>query len=153
MKNKRRNELIEKINELYERKSISNIDEVRENFKNKVDKIENKNKIINEYLESIKNFKDIFEEDGYDLDSSNYNENTFLIGYIFLTQFLNESNKNIISLKKSLKEYCISFNKSINIFKELSFEWEKVYQSLKEHKSDSEWINKFFIVEIPEKIE
>ena len=153
MKNKRRNELIEKINELYERKSISNIDEVRENFKNKVDKIENKNKIINEYLESIKNFKDIFEEDGYDLDSSNYNENTFLIGYLFLTQFLNESNKNIISLKKSLKEYCISFNKSINIFKELSFEWEKVYQSLKEHKSDSEWINKFFIVEIPEKIE
>ena len=153
MKNKRRNELIEKINELYERKSISNIDEVRENFKNKVDKIENKNKIIKEYLESIKNFKDIFEEDGYDLDSSNYNENTFLIGYLFLTQFLNESNKNIISLKKSLKEYCISFNKSINIFKELSFEWEKVYQSLKEHKSDSEWINKFFIVEIPEKIE
>ena len=137
---------------IYERKSISNIDEVRENFKNKVDKIENKNKIIKEYLESIKNFKDIFEEDGYDLDSSNYNENTFLIGYLFLTQFLNESNKNIISLKKSLKEYCISFNKSINIFKELSFEWEKVYQSLKEHKSDSEWINKFFIVEIPEKI-
>ena len=46
MKDKRRNELIEKINNLYEGNKINDIDKLREKYKTQVDKIENKGIII-----------------------------------------------------------------------------------------------------------
>ena len=46
MKDKRRNELIEKINNLYEGDKINDIDKLREKYKTQVDKIENKDIII-----------------------------------------------------------------------------------------------------------
>ena len=153
MKDKRRNELIQKINELYSEDSIDDVDSLRMNIKNMVETIENKNKIIDEYLKPMKIYKGIFEKDGYYLDSSYYNENTFMIGYLFLKPFLNKFNQNDEILKKSLKEICITFNKAIDAFKELSEEWENVYKSLKMHKSDSEWINKYFILEVPKDID
>jgi len=153
MKDKRRNELIDKINILYKGDKIFDIDELREELKIKVDKIEDKNIIINEYLKSIIPFKNILENDGYYLDSSKYNETTFLIGYLFSSQYLNKYNQNFINLKNSLKEYCTSFNKAIDGINELSKEWKIVYESLNIHKSDSEWINKFFIVDLPKDID
>ena len=42
MKDKRRNELIEKINNLYEGDKINDIDKLREKYKTQVDKIEKK---------------------------------------------------------------------------------------------------------------
>ena len=153
MKDKRRNELIQKINELYSGDSIDDVDSLRMNIKNMVDTIENKNKIIDEYLKPMKIYKGIFEKDGYYLDSSYYNENTFMIGYLFLKPFLNKFNQSDEILKKSLNEICTAFNKAIDAFKELSEEWENVYKSLKLHKSDSEWINKYFILEVPKDID
>ena len=84
MKDMRRNELIEEINSLY-KGDIDDVDELREKLKSEVDELEDKNKIIKEYLKSISEFENIFENNGYYLNSSNYNENTFLIGYLFLS--------------------------------------------------------------------
>ena len=151
MKDKRRNELIEKINELYKGNKIYNIDEFRESLKIKVDKIIDKNKIIEEYLESIRPFKHIFEKDNYNLDSHNYNDTTFLIGCLILNKYLNKYNKNNDSLKNSLKEFCLSFNNALDGFNKLSKDWKYVYDSLKKHKSDLDWVNKFFVVEFPKK--
>ena len=148
MKDKRRNELIEKINMLYNGDKINNIDVLREKFKNQVDKIENRDIIINEYLKSILEYKNILEKDGYNFVSSNYNETTFLIGYLFLKQFLIKYNQNYTILKNELKEYCSFFNKAIDGFNELSKEWKNDYESLKIHKSDYDWINKFFIIDL-----
>lgn len=153
MKDKRRNELIEKINELNSGSSIDDIDSLRVSVKNMVDTVENKKKIIDEYIKPLKIYKSIFEKDGYYLDSSYYNENTFMIGYLFLKPFLNKFNQNDEILKESLKEICEAFNKVIDAFKELSEEWENVYKSLKMHKSDSEWINKYFMLEVPKDID
>ena len=84
MKDNRRNELIEKINTLYKRDKISDIDELRDKLRSQVDDIKDKGIIIKEYLESIQEFKKIFENDGYYLSASDYNENSFLMGYLFL---------------------------------------------------------------------
>ena len=149
MKDKRRNELIKKINMLYNGDKINNIDVLREKFKNQVDKIENRDIIINEYLKSILEYKNILEKDGYNFVSSNYNETTFLIGYLFLKQFLIKYNQNYTILKNELKEYCSFFNKAIDGFNELSKEWKNVYESLKRHRSDYDWVNKFFIIDLP----
>ena len=149
MKNKRRNEMIDKINILFKGDKIYEIDELREKLQSQVDKIGDKNVIINEYFQSIIQFKNIFEKDDYYLDSSNYDETTLLVGYLFLKSFLTKYNQNYISLKNSLKEYSSSFNKAIDGFYELSKEWKNAYESLKIHKSDSEWINRFFIVDLP----
>ena len=149
MKNKRRNELIQKINELYKGDVIDDIDTLRENLKSQVDNENNKKEIIEDFLESVKIYKEIFEADGYYLNSSDYNENTFMIGYLFLKPFLNKYNQNDTTLTNSVKEISLIFNKAIDGFKELSQEWENVYNSLKFHKSDTEWIKKYFILEIP----
>ena len=103
---------------------------------------------LNEYLKSILEYKNILEKDGYNFVSSNYNETTFLIGYLFLKQFLIKYNQNYTILKNELKEYCSFFNKAIDGFNELSKEWKNDYESLKIHKSDYDWINKFFIIDL-----
>ena len=95
MEDKRRNELIEKTNALYKGDKINDIDELREKYKTQVDKIENKGIIINEYLKSILEYKNILENDGYNLVSSKYND-IFLIGYLFLKQFSNNIIKIIL---------------------------------------------------------
>ena len=76
IKDMRRNELIKEINSLY-KGDIDDIDELREKLKSEVDELEDKNKIIKEYLKSISEFENIFQNDGYYLFSSNYNENAF----------------------------------------------------------------------------
>ena len=70
MKNKRRNELIDKINTLYKGDKIYEIDDFREKLQNQVDLINDKSIIVNEYLKSFISFKNILENDGYYLDSS-----------------------------------------------------------------------------------
>ena len=45
-----------------------------------------------------------------------------------------------------------AFNRAIEGFNELSNEWKNVYKSLKTHKSDKEWVHKFFFVEVPQNI-
>ena len=105
--------------------------------------------ILKNIFKSIKVFKGIFEADGYYLNSSNYNETTFLIGYLFLQQLSHEYNQNLNVLKKTFKNLSFLYNKAIDGFKELSYEWEKTYKSLESHQSDEKWVNKFFIVEFP----
>ena len=41
------------------------------------------------------------------------------------------------------------FNKSIDRLEESSKEWENVYETLKMDKSDSELVNKLFIIDLP----
>ena len=55
--------------------------------------------------------------------------------------------------KNYLKQLSTSKNVSIDAFGELVDEWKKIYASLKAHKSDKEWINLFFIVEMPKLID
>ena len=66
-----------------------------------------------------------------------------------MQSLLNECNINIEELKKSIVLQSLIYNKAIEAFKELVVEWGNVYKSLKEHKSNEEWIKKFFILDYP----
>ena len=87
MKDARGNELIQKNNKLYKLDAIDYIDVLKKNIKSLVNSKSNKKEIIEEALKSSKIINEIFEGDSYYLNSSYYNENTFMIGF-FLKQFL-----------------------------------------------------------------
>ena len=81
------NIVIEQNNKLYKLDAIYYIYVLRKNIKSLFNSKSNKKEIIEEALESSKIINEIFEGDSYYLNSSYYNENTFMIGF-FLKQFL-----------------------------------------------------------------
>jgi hypothetical protein len=87
MKDARGNELMQKNNKLYKLDAIDYIDVLKKNIKSLVNSKSNKKEIIEEALKSSKIINEIFEGDRYYLNSSHYNENTFMIEF-FLKQFL-----------------------------------------------------------------
>ena len=87
MKDARGNELMQKNNKLYKLDAIDYIDVLKKNIKSLVNSKSNKKEIIEKALKLSKIINEIFEDDSYYLDSSYYNENTFMIGF-FLKQFL-----------------------------------------------------------------
>ena len=52
--------------------------------------------------------------------------------------------------KNFLREFGSSINNAIDGFLKLSKEWENTYASLKSHDSDKIWVNKNFMVKIPQ---
>ena len=81
------NIVIQKNNKLYKLDAIYYIYVLRKNIKSLVNSKNNKKEIIEEALKASKILNEIFEGDRYYLNSSHYNENTFMIGF-FLKQFL-----------------------------------------------------------------
>ena len=81
------NIVIQKNNKLYKLDAIYYIYLLRKNIKSLVNSKSNKKEIIEEALKLSKIINEIFEGDSYYLNSSYYNENTFMIGF-FLKQFL-----------------------------------------------------------------
>jgi len=147
----RRKDLLEKINKLNEGPKIEDIEDEFKSIENEVKKIKDKKDVIEEFFHSIKRFKGTFETEGFEFDAYWYNEYTLLVGYMYLKRFENkiEFGQYDDKSKKFLRKLGTSINKAIDGFLELSKEWENTYKSLKEHKSDKEWINRYFIVELP----
>ena len=81
------NIVIQKNNKLYKLDAIYYIYVLRKNIKSLVNSKNNKKEIIEEALKASKILNEIFEGDRYYLNSSHYNENTFMIGF-FLKNFL-----------------------------------------------------------------
>ena len=88
MKDARGNELMQKNNKLYKLDAIDYIDVLKKNIKSLVNSKSNKKEIIEEALKSSKIINEIFEGDRYYLNSSHYNENTFMIGFFFEAIFI-----------------------------------------------------------------
>ena len=147
----RRKELLEQINKLNNGPNIEDIEDEYRSIENEVKKIKDKKDVVEEFFHSIKRFKGTFETEGFEFDAYWYNEYTLLVGYMYLKRFENqkEFGQYDDKSKKFLRKLGTSINNSIDGFLELSKEWESTYKSLKEHKSDKEWINRYFIVELP----
>jgi hypothetical protein len=148
----RRKQLISIINSKNNGKYINDIDDFYSMIEKKVNKMnkDDKKELITDFFESIKRFKGIFNTEGFSFDAWFYNEYTLLVGYSFLKEFEKEYGQYDEKTKKFLRELSDSFNKAIEGFLELSNEWKNVYKSLKSHKSDKEWVHKFFFVEVPQ---
>lgn len=145
---KRRQELLNKINTLNQGKSI----DVGEKY-NKLEYRFNNNSYIDddidEFFNSIRKFEGIFKTDGFKFNPWFYNKKTLLIGYYFLKEFQTDYGEYDEKAKNYLMGLCKTFNIAINAFQYLTNEWINTYSSLKKHESEVEWINRFFIVEIP----
>ena len=148
---KRRKELLEKINAINKGSEITNYDFLLTKLKNEVDQIPDKKKVIKDFFDSMIRFKGYFETQGFNFDAYFYYDYTFLIGLKFFNQFQNDYGEYDDKSKKFLFDLIDTFNQSIKDFKKISDEWKQTYTSLKEHKTDQEWIKKFFIVEVPKK--
>ena len=147
-RDKRRKELLKEINKRNKGNDIPDIDSLFTRIENKVNNITDKQKYVNEFFNSIERFKDSFNIEGFDFDAYWYNQDTLLIGYYYLKEIESDyENSKIL-----LTDICNTFNDAIEDFRKLSEEWKDTYKALKEHKSDKDWIQKFFIVEIPESI-
>ena len=81
------NIVIQQNNKLYKLDAIYYIYVLRKNIKSLFNSKSNKKETIEEALKSSKIINEIFGGDRYYLNSSHYNENTFMIGF-FLKQFL-----------------------------------------------------------------
>mgnify|MGYP002626696933 CR=1 FL=1 len=147
-RDKRRKELLKEINKRNKGNAISDIDSLLNRIENKVNDITDKEKYVNQFFKSIERFKGSFNIEGFDFDAYWYNQHTLLIGYNYLKELENDYDNS----KILLRDICNTFNDAIEDFRKLSEEWKDTYKALKEHKSDKDWIQKFFIVEIPEAI-
>lgn len=147
----RRKETLKEINQINEEKEIEDLEQLFLKISNSVDKMEeqDKKKEVDQFFNDIRRFQGVFETQGFNFNAYFYDTYTLLIGYKYLKQ-INDKNNSVFydeKSKKFLRDLCNNLNKAIDSFDELSKMWEGIYESLKRHKSDKEWINKFFIVE------
>ena len=148
-RDKRRKKLLEFINKTYNTKSIDNYDNLLKDLKDELNKLKNKKEEVANFFSGIEKFKNSFKTDGFNFNAYFYNEKTLLIGYLYLKQFKSELGEYDDIFKNFILELCMAFNESIEGFKKLENDWKKVYESLKDHKSNQEWVNQFFFVDIP----
>ena len=152
-RDKRRKELLEEINDINKGAYINDINFLFSRIKNKVDNISDKKETIKQFFEGIKKFKGIFLTFGFNFDAYFYNEYTLLIGSEYFKEFQNDYGEYDEKSKNFLRDLCETFNEAIDDFQKLSDEWKEIYSSLKKHKTDKEWVKKFFIVEVPTHID
>ena len=145
----RRKKLLKEINEINQGKSIDNINSLFTNIKDKVAKIKDKKEFIQEFFNSIKRFKGVFKTEGFNFDAYFYNEYTLLVGYTYLKDFEREYGQYDEKSKKFLRQFAKSLNEAIDGFDKISKDWVETYASLKAHKSNKEWVNRYFIIDLP----
>ena len=148
-RDKRRKELLEEINKLNTGKNIPDINNLFSNIEYKVKNINDKSAFIQEFFNSIRRFKGVFETEGFNFDAYFYSEYTLLVGYSYLKEFEREYGQYDEKSKEFLRQYAKSVNDAIDGFDKLSKDWEETYTSLKAHKSDKEWVNRYFMIDLP----
>lgn len=150
----RRKELLNIISNKHNGKNIDDINNFFIEIGNQIDKMkkEDKKNLINDFFDSIKRFKGSFNTEGFSFDAWFYNEYTLLVGYTYLKRFEKEYGQYDEKSIKFLRQLSDAFNNAIEGFKELNSEWKNVYKSLKSHKSDKEWVHKYFFVEVPKEL-
>jgi nitrogen regulatory protein PII len=139
--NSRRKDMIKKISEKYGEK-FDNVDDKLEEITKKIYK--DSDNIIQNFFETMKPYKSIFEVSGFDFNPYFYNTQTIAIGNYLLNQYEEKSflfDKNAF---KTILDLSIGINNGIEGLNQLSNEWEIIMEDIKEGKSDKEWVRRFF---------
>ena len=150
----RRKELLGIIKDKNDGMPVTNMEELFARIEGKIKEMSGNEKknLINDFFESIKRYERSFNTDGFAFNAWFYNDYTLLVGYTYLKEFEKEYGQYDEKSKRFLRQLSNAFNKAIDSFSELSKEWKNVYKSLKSHKSDKEWVHKYFFVEVPKTI-
>ena len=147
----RRKKLLEEINRLNNGAEIKNIDKKFSDFSSQINDMKKpeRKKIIKEFFESIKQFEGPFKTEGFDFDAYWYNEDTLLYGALLLKELEIDCGHYDDKFKNFIKQLSTSLNSAIDGFIKLSEEWRDTYESLKKHKSEEDWVNRYFIINLP----
>lgn len=138
----RRKELLKKIAKTYGENNI-NEDEVYNQIESKL-QYQNLTEVQNNFFESIKDYKDFLDSNGFPFDAYWYNEKTLAMGYTYMKEFEKDSfllEKNLIYL---ILNYAKALNKGIEDLRILSEEWESIYHDIDKGESDKGWVRRFF---------
>ena len=146
-KENKRKELLEQLISMNSDK-YKDTDSLYNKIEDQINQIKNKDEVVNDFFNSLLNLRKYFDTSEIDFEAF-YNNHTILIGYFCLKEFEKEYGQYDIKTTEYLKELGGKLNVAIDGFFEISKEWENIYKSLKEHKSNEEWLNKYFIVKIP----
>ena len=137
----RRKELFKKIAEAYGEKNIK-VDEVYQQIESKLQN-QNLTEIQSNFFESIKDYKDFLDSSGFPFDAYWYNEYTLAMGYTYMKEF----EKDLI-IEKNLSNFILNYakalNKGIEDLRNLSEEWESIYNDIDKGESDKDWVRRFF---------
>ena len=150
----RRKKLLKLIKEKNDGMPVNDIDGLFARIEGKIKEMnsDDKKNLINDFFDSIKRYERSFNTDGFEFNPWFYNDYTLLVGYTYLKEFEKEYGQYDEKSKRFLRQLSDTFNNAIDSFGELSKEWKNVYKSLKSHKSDKEWVQKYFFVEVPKAI-
>ena len=146
-KENKRKELLEQLISMNSDK-YKDTDSLYNKIEDQINQIKNKDEVVNDFFNSLLNLRKYFDTSEIDFEAF-YNNHTILIGYFCLKEFEKEYGQYDLKTTEYLKELGGKLNVAIDGFFEISKEWENIYKSLKEHKSNEEWLNKYFIVKIP----
>lgn len=146
-KENKRKELLEQLISMNSDK-YKDTDSLYNKIEDQINQIKNKDEVVNDFFNSLLNMRKYFDTSEIDFEAF-YNNHTILIGYFCLKEFEKEYGQYDLKTTEYLKELGGKLNVAIDGFFEISKEWENIYKSLKEHKSNEEWLNKYFIVKIP----
>jgi hypothetical protein len=133
---------LKKIAKTYGENNI-NEDEVYNQIESKL-QYQNLTEVQNNFFESIKDYKDFLDSNGFPFDAYWYNEKTLAMGYTYMKEFEKDSfllEKNLIYL---ILNYAKALNKGIEDLRILSEEWESIYHDIDKGESDKGWVRRFF---------
>ena len=95
---------------------------------------------VNNFFKEMKDYKSIFEANGFDFNASLYTKETIAIGLLLMKEY--EKNSNF--LDKNILDIAEGINKGIEGLKRLAEEWEEILKDINAGKSDKEWVRRFF---------
>ena len=138
----RRKELLKKIAEAYGEKNIK-VDEVYQQIESKLQN-QNLKELQKNFFQSIKDYKDFLDSSGFPFDAYWYNEDTLAMGYTYMKEFEKDSFLLEKNLSNLILNYAKALNKGIEDLRNLSEEWESIYNDIDKGESDKDWVRRFF---------
>lgn len=141
--NSRRRDMIKEISEKYgetldDSKAEQKLKDIEQEINN------DSKKYTQQFFDTMKPYKSLFEVSGFDFDPLCYNTHTIAIGNYILNKYEENSflfDKNAF---KTILDLSIGINNGIEGLNQLSQEWETIMEDIEEGKSDKEWARRFF---------
>lgn len=144
----RRKEMIRDIIEEYENFKDKNSlnKKVEEKFEEITEKLKKQDfkKDVDNFFDSMKDYKTIFEANGFDFNAKLYNGYTVAFGLALIKEY--EENSFLFDRNsfKIILDLAKGINNGIQGLKKLSEEWEEIIKDIEAGKSNIEWVRRFF---------
>lgn len=136
--NSRREDMIKKICGAYGYSAVD-IQEINK----ELEKVKWEDK-VEEFFDSMKQYKTIFEASGFDFNAKFYNGYTIALGSYLLSKYENNSFTFDKQSFNCIIELAKGLNNGIEGLNKMAEEWEQILKDIESGKSNIEWVRRFF---------